>query len=313
VNGTRLLPAPSPRSVRPGSIHSGKRARKSLIPLVGCALCGCFAEPIAREVPPDAPTELRARAAELAGAALTEVLTPAEQTLVEVPLDTRTIRRVAQRVKPSVVSLYVQTRVPVRRRLLPLRIPGGGIRTTLPGEGLGSGFFVHRSGLVITNAHVVEHASAIRGLTAEGRDFELEVLAIDPVYDLALLQAVGLEGDVPALEMGASDEIGVGDLVIAVGNPLGLGHTVTLGIVSQTDRGLAGVELEGGREVHFIQTDAAINPGSSGGPLIALTGAWVGVNAAGIPEAQNLGFSVPSGQVLEFVQDVIAGRGRHVE
>jgi S1-C subfamily serine protease len=110
--------------------------------------------------------------------------------------------------------------------------------------------------------------------------------------------------------MGDSDEVGVGDIVIAVGNPLGLGHTVTWGIISQTGRNLSGVSDEEARQIAFIQTDTAINPGSSGGPLITLTGAWIGVNTAGITQAQGIGFAVPGTQVREFLDTIRAGEGQ---
>jgi S1-C subfamily serine protease len=107
--------------------------------------------------------------------------------------------------------------------------------------------------------------------------------------------------------------------VIAVGNPLGLGHTVTEGIISQTGRNLEAYlkeqqseEEEEKRRILYLQTSTAINPGSSGGPLITLTGAWIGVNTAGITEAQNIGFAVPSSQVREFLDNVRAGNGETV-
>ena len=109
--------------------------------------------------------------------------------------------------------------------------------------------------------------------------------------------------------MGDSESIGVGEFTIAVGNPLGLGHTVTFGIVSQTGRNLSGIEEGVGRTVHFIQMDTAINPGSSGGPLITLTGSWIGVNTAAAIGAQNIGFAVPSKLALEFIDEVLAGKG----
>ena len=98
-------------------------------------------------------------------------------------------------------------------------------------------------------------------------------------------------------------------MVIAVGNPLGLGHTVTSGIISQAYRDLSGEARENGRHVEIIQTDTAINPGSSGGPLITLDGSCVGVNTAVVAVAQGIGFAVPSNQVLEFIDNVRAGRG----
>ena len=115
--------------------------------------------------------------------------------------------------------------------------------------------------------------------------------------------------DFKVLPLGDSDTIDAGDMVIAVGNPLGLGHTVTSGIISQTYRNISGDPGENSRHVDFIQTDTAINPGSSGGPLITLNGACVGVNTAMIAVAQGIGFAVPSNHVVEFIDNVRAGRG----
>jgi S1-C subfamily serine protease len=138
----------------------------------------------------------------------------------------------------------------------------------------------------------------------------VRVIARDPVYDLALLKVNAADGRLfSALPMGDSNQAAAGDMVLAVGNPLGLGHTVTSGIVSQTGRNLTNDAKNEGRHVEYIQTDTAINPGSSGGPLITLNGNWIAVNTAGITEAQGLGFSVPSAQVRSFLQSVIAGKG----
>ncbi|UCD58471.1 MAG: trypsin-like peptidase domain-containing protein, partial [Candidatus Hydrogenedentota bacterium] len=173
----------------------------------------------------------------------------------------------------------------------------------------GSGFFIHPAGYLLTNNHVIEDATEIRVLMRDGTDFGVIVVARDPVFDLALLKIQDSKGEFPVLPMGDSQAVGVGDLVIAVGNPLGLGHTVTSGIISQTGRNLSGVSDEEARHIWFIQTDTAINPGSSGGPLITLTGAWIGVNTAGAKEAQGIGFAVPSSQVREFLDKVRAGKG----
>ena len=192
----------------------------------------------------------------------------------------------------------------------PIPIPGLGIPVRLPGTGLGSGFFIHPSGYLLTNNHVIKDAEQIRVLTRDEADFGVIAVARDPVFDLALLKIQGAEREFHVLPMGDSEAVGVGDLVIAVGNPLGLGHTVTSGIISQTGRDLSGVSDEEARRIRFIQTDTAINPGSSGGPLITLTGAWVGVNTAGITEAQGIGFAVPSSQVREFLDKIRAGKGQ---
>jgi serine protease Do len=182
----------------------------------------------------------------------------------------------------------------------------------LPGEGVGSGFFIHSSGYILTNNHVVSGARDIRVVTSDDEDHEVIVVARDPTYDLALLKVKGVDKGFKALPLGNSDKVGVGDFAIAVGNPLGLGHTVTFGVISQTGQNLSGIDDEEVRNIEFLQTDAAINPGSSGGPLITLSGACVGVNTAGIVEAQNIGFAVPTSLVREFLNEVLAGEGRKV-
>lgn len=277
--------------------------------LCACLSTACLIEQIEPNVRPDAPVQLHAASQGVVGLRLDDILSRAERTLLPEAGGVHLIRDVARSAKPSVVSLYALTRTPVRVRLLPIKIPGGGIRVTLKGQALGTGFFIHSSGLLLTNHHVISTATQLHGLTSDGFDFEVIVLASDPVYDLALCKAVAGDRSFKALPMGNSDEIEAGEPTIAVGNPLGLGHTVTFGIVSSTDRHLQGVDPEEGREIDYIQMDTAINPGSSGGPLITLAGAWIGVNTAGITEAQNVGFAVPSSQVTEFLRQVLAGQG----
>ena len=254
-------------------------------------------------VSPTAPILLRPAAGELRGKSLTDVVSTAESTVVDVPLTSQLIRKVATDVSPAVVSIYTKTEVPYRLRL-------SGLRFTVPGEALGSAFFVHASGLLLSNNHVIENAKQITARTRDGEDYELQVVARDPVLDLALLKVISPNREFPIIPMGNSEEVAVGDLVIAVGNPLGLGHTVTHGIISQTGRLLKeNQEEEPGRHIEFLQTDTAINPGSSGGPLITLTGAWVGVNTAGLIGTQGISFCVPSSQTAEFLESVIAGNG----
>jgi S1-C subfamily serine protease len=262
--------------------------------------------------PTEGPVLLRPAARELRGARPEDLVVETKNTVAKMPLHTQLIRQVAEKAKEGVVSIYVKTATPARVRLLPIRIPGLGIPVRLPGTGLGSGFFIHPSGYLLTNNHVIKDAVDIRVLTSDGVDYGVIIVARDPVFDLALLKVKGSEREFPALSMGDSEAVGVGDLVIAVGNPLGLGHTVTSGIISQTERNLSGVldKDEAARQIRFIQTDTAINPGSSGGPLITLTCAWIGVNTAGVTEAQGIGFAVPSSQVREFLDKVRTGKGR---
>lgn len=270
------------------------------------ALPGCLSVD-EREVVLDAPLELFAEVAPLRGATLDRYVVAAPETTVDVPLTTGLAPRVAQKATRAVVSIYTKSSTAARIRLIPLPFMPG-IRLRLPGQALGSGFFVHPSGLVLSNDHVVADATEIWAHTSDGQTFPLRVLALDPTYDLALLQVAGVKGTFPFLPMGDSNEVGVGEPVLAIGNPLGLGHSVSQGIVSQTGRDLSPwIEDPGARRPHYLQTDAAINSGSSGGPLITLSGAWIGVNTAGIERAQGLGFSVPSAQAAEFMRAVSAG------
>jgi serine protease Do len=156
---------------------------------------------------------------------------------------------------------------------------------------------------------VIQQAEEIMVLTRDGTNYKVVVLARDPVFDLALLKIQNSNQSFPVLPMGDSEAIGVGDMVIAIGNPLGLGHTVTSGVISQTNRDLSGILDGDARRIKYIQTDTAINPGSSGGPLITLTGACIGVNTAAAVNSQGIGFAVPSSQVREFLDDIRAGKG----
>lgn len=256
----------------------------------------------------DAPIYLKPAARNLLNAQSQDLVVETKKTAADIPLTTQLVRHVAEKSQDAVVSIFVKTRTPYRLKLIPFG-PFGGIPIKVAGIGLGSGFFIHPSGYLLTNNHVIEHAQKIRIMTSDGSDYGVTVIARDPAYDLALLQA-----DVPggvefkALPMGNSDAIGAGDMVIAIGNPLGLGHTVTSGIISQTYRTLTGT-TEHGRHIDLLQTDTAINPGSSGGPLITLTGAWIGVNTAAATGAQGIGFAVPSSHVLEFLEDIREGTG----
>jgi S1-C subfamily serine protease len=257
----------------------------------------------------DSPTLFRPGARNLVGTQQQDIVVVTKNTVVDRPMGTQLIRQVSKKSQPAVVSVFVKSKTPYRFKIIPFS-PFKGFRIRVPGIGLGSGFFIHPSGYILTNNHVIENAEQIRILTSEGKDYGVAVLARDPAYDLALLKAlVPEEVKFPVLAMGNSDEVGAGDRVIAIGNPLGLGLTVTSGIISQTDRNLVGEPVEGERHVSFIQTDTAINPGSSGGPLVTMTGAWVGVNTAGVVQAQNIGFSVPSKEAMEFLDEIRVGQG----
>lgn len=165
-----------------------------------------------------------------------------------------------------------------------------------PGEGLlrgqGSGFIIDRSGMILTNAHVVSGADTVTVILKDGRAFEGEVRGADEVSDLAVVRIKGAGGNLPVVSLGESGQVQVGDWAIAVGNPLGLDNTVTLGIVSTLHRSSAEVGIPGKR-LDFIQTDAAINPGNSGGPLLNERGEVIGINTAIRAGATGIGFAIP--------------------
>ena len=154
---------------------------------------------------------------------------------------------------------------------------------------LGTGFIIDKSGLIITNNHVVERADEIKVKLTDSREFKASVIGRDPKTDLALIKISSPLEKLPVLPLGDSDKIRVGDWVLAVGNPFGLEHTVTKGIISATGR-----VIGSGPYDQFLQTDAPINPGNSGGPLINLRGEVVGINTAIVPGGQGLGFAIPS-------------------
>lgn len=274
--------------------------------LLSCSRIGVHKEK-QTAVPASAPIILHPAAEALKGKKLSWLLQSAMHTVETVPLDSGMIRQVAQGVSPAVVSIYTRTTTNYRFKVLPL--PTSGLKFAVDGEALGSGFFIHESGYLLTNSHVLEDATRIVAQTVNDKDFELEIVAEDRVYDLALLKVKEGSETFPVLKMGDSKDVHVGDWVIAVGNPLGLGHTVTHGIVSQTGRELVTNLKENERQIEFLQTDTPINPGSSGGPLVTLTGAWIGVNTAVIVNSQGISFCVPQIQVIEFLQNVLIGNG----
>ena len=170
-----------------------------------------------------------------------------------------------------------------------------------PVQGLGSGFIVSKDGQIVTNNHVVEGADSVKVKLSDGRSFDATVVGSDRMTDIALLK---IEADVelPAVKFGSSDSMRVGDEVVAMGNPFGLGGTVTTGIVSAKSR-----NINSGPYDDFIQTDAAINRGNSGGPLFNNAGEVIGVNTAILSPgggSVGIGFSVPSDLVQKIVADL---------
>ena len=161
-----------------------------------------------------------------------------------------------------------------------------------PHEGSGSGFIIDAAGYILTNYHVVESADRITVTLGDGRVFKAELVGIDPAIDVALLR-IPVTGSVPVAPLGDSDTLRVGEWVCAIGNPLGYVHSVTVGVVSFLGRKLFDQSLDA-----FIQTDAAISFGNSGGPLINSRGQVVGITTAISAQATNIGFAIPIAQVV---------------
>jgi serine protease Do len=153
---------------------------------------------------------------------------------------------------------------------------------------LGSGFIINREGYIVTNNHVVENASDIKVSLSDKEEYDAKVIGRDPKTDVALIK-IEAKRELPAVALGDSGKLRVGEWVMAIGNPFGLGHTVTTGIVSAKGR-----TIGAGPYDEFIQTDASINPGNSGGPLFNMNGEVIGINTAIIAAGQGIGFAIPS-------------------
>lgn len=178
-------------------------------------------------------------------------------------------------------------------------MPQGEMKT----HSLGSGFIIDTEGLILTNNHVVEKADEIKIKTSKGKDYDANVVARDPKTDLALIR-VKPDSDFPKpATLGDSDALRVGDWVMAVGNPFGLGHTVTAGIISAKGR-----VIGAGPYDDFLQTDCAINPGNSGGPLFDMNGQVVGINTAIVAQGQGIGFAIPVNVAKDIIPQLKAGK-----
>ncbi len=168
-------------------------------------------------------------------------------------------------------------------------------------RGLGSGFIFSEDGYIITNNHVVERATDIKVILQNGDSYAAKIIGTDPKSDLALLK-IEPKSKLPAVRFGNSDRLEIGDWVLAIGNPFGLGHTVTAGIISAKGRSLGLGSYD-----DFLQTDAAINPGNSGGPLFNFKGEVIGVNSAIIAGGQGIGFAIPINMTKNVVSQLRNG------
>jgi serine protease Do len=225
-------------------------------------------------------------------------------------------------VKPAVVNIRTEKVVKGRDRLsryysgpnMPRDFFGEDFFNRFFGEGpereykersLGSGFVISKDGYILTNNHVVEGADKIKVRLSDDKEFDGSVIGKDPKTDLALIK-VEADLELPTLELGDSDSLEVGEWVMAIGNPFGLEHTVTVGVVSAKGR-----VIGAGPYDDFIQTDASINPGNSGGPLVNIKGEVIGINTAIIAQGQGIGFAIPVKMAQEIVPQ-LKDKGRVV-
>jgi Do/DeqQ family serine protease len=218
---------------------------------------------------------------------------------------------IVQRVQPAVVNVYAAKVVqnhnpflddPIFRRFFGLQ---GGPQEQMQ-RSLGSGVMVDPSGLVVTNVHVIEGADQVKVSLSDKREFEAEIVLKDSRSDLAVLKLKDVHEKFPTLDFANSDELMVGDVVLAIGNPFGVGQTVTHGIISALARTQVGIT----DYQFFIQTDAAINPGNSGGALVDMTGRLAGINTAIYSRSggsQGIGFAIPANMVRVVVASAKSG------
>src|ERR1035438_1744559 len=217
---------------------------------------------------------------------------------------------IVQRVQPAVVNVYAAKMVqrnpllddPIFRRFF--GVPGQ--QGDQMQRSLGSGVMVDASGLVVTNVHVIEGADQVKVSLSDKREFEAEIVLKDSRSDLAVLRLKDSHEKFPTLDFSNSDELMVGDVVLAIGNPFGVGQTVTHGIISALARTQVGIT----DYQFFIQTDAAINPGNSGGALVDMTGSLAGINTAIYSHSggsQGIGFAIPANMVRVVVASAKSG------
>ena len=273
----------------------------------------------------------------LAGSALafTQKDKAESKTALNLPVDERPIAReigghnsfapVVKKVTPGVVKVFTTTRVRNTAFDPNGNGPGGGMNDMLRRffgddfdnniprqgrrnfnmprqQGVGSGVIVTKDGFILTNNHVVDGADEVKVAMTDGREFTAKVIGRDPKSDIAVIKIDAK--DLPAVTMADSDKVEVGDVVLAIGNPFGIGQTVTTGIVSATGRsGAVGLDYE-----DFIQTDAAINPGNSGGALVDAEGRLIGINTAILSRSggnQGIGFAIPSNLTRDVMASLI--------
>jgi len=286
---------PSGVNLIPSSAHRPSLLAGALLGLIASVVGAAIAS-LPRDSPPSTAV---AQTVPLSTASSTDAANPnlADDQVAAVQPAADPVRRTpvveaVERVAPAVVS--ITTEVPVND---PFRRAWGGQRSTVT---QGSGVVIESDGVVLTNAHVVSGASRILATFSDGSDYEADILGIDQELDLAVLRLRGAP-ELTAVPIGSSADLMLGEPTIAIGNPFGLGLTVTTGVISATRR-----PLETDQRVYqdFLQTDASINPGNSGGPLLNAHGRLIGINTAIRPDAEGIGFAIPVDRAIKVATDL---------
>ena len=249
-------------------------------------------------------TEVAAPSSALAQSAAT---TSAKPVLLE-STNNNVISNMVKQVGPAVVKIEteaVEKPQMSQQEQLFRQFFGGGAPNT-QGEqtkqALGSGFIISKDGYILTNHHVIDGAQVIKvNITGVSKKYDAKVIGDDPELDLAVLK-INADKDMPTVKLGNSNQIQVGDWAVAIGNPYGLDHTVTVGVISAKGRPL---DIGQAKFKDLLQTDASINPGNSGGPLLNLQGEVIGINTAINAEAQGIGFAIPINTVQQVLDDLI--------
>lgn len=297
------------RPFRSGKLHRS-RVHVLGLSLMLVALLSCDRRPRGT-TPSDEGKASRVQSTELTNPSKAAALLPGSQSIADV----------AAKVTPSVVNVFSEK---VSQATAPdlspffsdpyfrffFDQPGRSFREAprRREQSLGSGVIVAADGVIVTNNHVVAQAKKIRVALKDGREFEAKLVGSDPKSDVAVLRVEAK--DLPAIAVADSSKIRIGELVLAIGNPFGIGQTVTMGIISAVGRANMGItDYE-----DFIQTDAAINPGNSGGALVTMDGNLVGINTAIVSRSggyQGIGFAIPSNMAMQ-VKDSIVKHGKVV-
>jgi serine protease Do len=281
---------------------------------------GCASEGRADAGTPEQGTRVAAAETSPSGKKLWREASPQSPPATAIP-PTTTLAPLIKQLKPAVVNISSTTVMKNPHRGM-RRGPGGGegddedqlferffgqreAPQEFRGTSLGSGFIINDEGYVLTNNHVVKDATDIKVRLSDGREFEAKIVGRDPASDVALIKLQKVEGKLPTEALGDSDALEQGDFVLAIGSPLGFRESATFGIISAKDR-----TLTGGAFDDFLQTDAAINQGNSGGPLFNLKGEVVGINTAIIsPQiGSGIGFAVPINMAKQIIPQLLTGK-----